>query len=74
MEIGGRQEDGYPTSRSVYSISIAHIFANVNTADIIRYVPDEMLNDTQRKIKWESIAETIKYTNDKNDRKYFEYV
>ena len=74
MEAGWRHTDVNPTSRPVYSISIAHIFENVNTKDILRYAPDDMLNDMQRKIKWEGIAETIKYTNDKNDKKYNEFI
>ena len=41
---------------------------------MLRYVPDEMLDESQKKIKYEGIAETIKYTNDKNNRKYAEFV
>lgn len=74
MEVDDRQSGGHPTSRPVYKISIAQIFANVNTKDLLRYVPDDFLNENQRKIKWDGIADTIKYTNDKNDKKYAEFI
>ena len=61
-------------SRLRSNISISKIFKNVNSKDLLRYIPDDMINAEQRKIKYEGIAETIKYTNDKNDRKYAEYI
>ena len=35
---------------------------------------DGLLTEAQKKEKWNAIAETIKYTNDKNDRKYQQYI
>ncbi len=54
--------------------SIAQIIEFVNSEDLLRYVPDQMLDETQKKTKWEGIAKTIKRTNDKNDAKYVEYI
>ena len=51
-------------SRLKSTISIPEIFKNVNSKDLLRYIPDDMINAEQRKIKYEGIAETIKYTND----------
>lgn len=61
-------------SRSAFKISVAEIVPFVNSKDLIRYLPDDLLNENQRKEKWNAIAETIKYTNDKNDKKYIEFV
>ena len=69
LHVGGTR-----TSRPVYDVSISHIFANVNTKDILRYVPDDFINEEQRKIKWEGIADTIKYTANKNDEAYKKYL
>ena len=67
-------DGGIRTARPVYDISVPHIFANVNTKDILRYVPEDFLNEEQRKTKWEGIAETIKYTDNKNDEAYAECI
>ena len=63
-----------PNDSRLSDISISKVLENVNSEDIIRYVPDGFLSEAQRKIKYEAIAETIKYTNDKNDKKYKEYI
>ena len=55
-------------------ISIAEILKNVNSKDILRYVPDNFLDDTRRRVKYEAIAETVKRTNDKIDNKYIGYI
>lgn len=55
-------------------ISIAEILKNVNSKDILRYVPDNFLDETRKKIKYEAIAETVKRTNDKIDNKYIGYI
>ena len=62
------------TTRPVYEISIPQISKNVNTKDILRYLPDDFLSENQRAIKWEGIAETIQYTNNKNDERYAKYI
>ena len=62
------------TSRSAFNISVASVVPFVNKKDMLRYLPDDMLNNQQKKAKYEAIAETIDYTNDKNDRKYAEYI
>ena len=64
---------GTSAARSVtYSVSQPVPF--VNSKDLLRYLPDGMLTKTQSEIKWEAVAETIKKTNNKNDKKYTEYV
>ena len=60
-------------SRSVV-YNISQIIPFVNSKDVLRYIPDDMLSAEQKKIKWEGIAETIEKTNKKNDKKYFEYI
>lgn len=40
----------------------------------MRYIPDDMINESQRAVKWDAIADTIKRTNYKNDRKYEKYI
>ena len=62
------------TSRSAFNISVASIVPFVNGKDLLRYLPDNMLTPNQRKEKWEAIAETIEYTNNKNDRHYIDYI
>jgi hypothetical protein len=64
----------YSNLRRSVNYSIADIVKFVNSKDLLRYLPDQMLNEEQHKAKWEAIAETIKTTNDKNDKKYAEYI
>ena len=54
--------------------SISQIVPFVNSKDLLRYLPDDMLNAEQKKIKWEGIAETIKTTDKKNDKKYKAFI
>ena len=61
------------TSRSV-SYSISQIIPFVNSVDILRYMPDDMLTNEQKNVKYQGIADTIRYTNEKNDRKYSKYI
>ena len=56
------------------NISIAKVLAKVNSPDIVKYVPNEFLDRTRRDIKYKAIADTIRRTNDKNDRKYTGFV
>lgn len=62
------------TSRSAYVISIADIISFVNSKDLLRYLPDDMLDGQQRKAKWEAVADTIIKTDRKNDKKYSEFI
>ena len=62
------------TSRSAFNISLASITPFVNSKDILRYFPDDMLTNAQKKAKWEAVAETIIYTNNKNDSHYAEFI
>lgn len=57
------QNDGSAVSRPISNINISQIVPFVNNKDLLRYLPDDMLSDEQKQIKWEAIAETIKYTN-----------
>ena len=61
-------------SRSAFHISLPSIIPFVNSKDLLRYIPDDMLNANQKTAKWEAVAETIQYTDDKNDRRYSEYI
>jgi 2',3'-cyclic-nucleotide 2'-phosphodiesterase (5'-nucleotidase family) len=61
------------TSRSV-SYSISQIIPSVNSVDVLRYIPDNMLTNEQKNVKYQGIADTIRYTNEKNDRKYSKYI
>ncbi len=58
--------------RVTYSLS--QIIQFVNSKDVLRYIPDNMLNEDQHKAKWEAIADTIQRTNDKNDKRYIDYI
>ena len=55
-------------------VSLAGMIPFVNGKDLFRYIPDDMPNSEQRQKKWEAIAETIKRTSEKNDRKYSEFI
>ncbi len=55
-------------------INVAQIVRNVNTPDLLRYLPDGMLDQRQRELKYGAIADTILYTNIKNDKRYFEAI
>lgn len=65
---------GESKSSLYVTYSLSQIAKFVNSKDLLRYLPDQMLNEEQHKAKWEAIAETIKKTNDKNDKKYAEYI
>ena len=74
VKITGQDKLGQETSRSAYRFSIPSIIPFVNGGDLLRYLPDDMLNASQKEIKWDAVADTIKRTNDKNDRKYAKYI
>lgn len=59
---------------SAYNISIKDIAPFVNGKDLLRYIPDNMLDEKQTKLKWEAIAETVGKTNNKNDKHYTKYL
>ena len=61
------------TSRSV-EYNISQIIPFVKSKDLLRYIPDAMLDNEQKVTKWEAVAETIKITADKNDKKYAEFI
>lgn len=65
---------GADTSTSTFNGSISKIFSLVNNKDLLRYLPDNMLDNSQKELKQEAIAETIKNTNNKNDKKQKEYI
>lgn len=60
-------------SRSV-EYSISQIIPFVKSKDLLRYIPDGMLDVEQKTAKWEAIADTIIYTNDKNDKHYADFI
>ncbi|MCR5575584.1 MAG: hypothetical protein K6F56_01095 [Oscillospiraceae bacterium] len=61
------------TSPSV-TISLANIVRFVKDENLLEYLPDGMLSTDQKTGKYKAIAETIRYTNNKNDAKYRKYV
>lgn len=69
-----QQNDGSAVSRSAFTYNVPQLVSLVNSKDLLRYLPDDMLSTEQKKIKQEGIAETIKYTNDKNDAKYAKFI
>ncbi len=77
-EVFGIQAKTKSVSHTPHSvnISIAQIAENVNTQnkDLLRYLPDGLLNNEQKKVKNTAIAETIEYTNAKNDKAYIEAI
>ena len=74
MEYTAVQKDRPTYPRPISTIIVLQIFKFVNNKDLLRYIPDDMLSPSQKKTKWRAIAETIEYTNNKNDEKYFEFV
>lgn len=60
-------------SRSV-EYSISQIIPFVKSSDILRYLPDDMLDEEQLSEKWNAVAETINYTNNKNDKHYADFI
>lgn len=74
LEAHPGHKDAKHTARPVYKVSIPQIAENVNTKDLLRYLPDDFLSENQLAIKWEGIAETIQYTNNKNDERYAKYI
>ena len=65
-------ESGELRRRVIYSI--AQIIPFIKNKDVLRYIPDDMLSEAQKKTKWEGIAETVKKTNEKNNKKYVKYI
>ncbi len=73
VNVAGSQKAPQNTSRSV-EYKISQIIPFVKSKDLLRYIPDNMLNEEQKTAKWEGIAEVVKKTADKNDKKYTEYI
>ena len=61
-------------SRPIFNISVSDLIENVKDGDVLRYVPDGMLTAEQKRIKDDKVAETLQYTNEKNDAKYLKYI
>ena len=68
-----RKETATSASRSV-KYTISQIIPFVKSKDLLRYIPDNMLDNEQKRAKWEAVAETIKTTAEKNDKKYKQYI
>lgn len=47
-------------SRSAFRINVAEIIPFVKSIDLLRYLPENMLSENQKKEKWNAIADTIK--------------
>ncbi len=67
-------ENGGINLLSPVTYSISQIIPFVNSKDILRYFPDDMLSAEQIMIKRQGITETVEYTNKKNDEKYLNFV
>ena len=74
VKIAGTQKVQPEISRSAFKVRIPDVVSFVNSGDLLRYLPDNMLSEDQKKIKWEAIAATIVRTNKKNDAKYAKYI
>ena len=74
VKIAGTQKVQPEISHSAFKIRISDVVPFVNSGDLLRYLPDNMLSEGQKKIKWEAIAATIVRTNKKNDAKYAKYI
>ena len=74
VKIAGTQKVQPEVSRSAFKMSIPDIVPFVNGGDLLRYLPDDMLTENQKQIKWDAIADTIVRTNEKNDAKYAKYI
>ena len=74
VKIAGTQKVQPEISRSAFRIRIPDVVPFVNSGDLLRYLPDNMLSEDQKKVKWEAIAATIVRTNKKNDAKYTKYI
>ena len=74
VKIAGAPNVQPEVSRSAFKMRIPDIVPFVNSEDLLRYLPDNMLSEDQKKIKWEAIAATIVKTNKKNDAKYAKYI
>ena len=61
-------------SSVTYSIPQIIPFVNTQSKDLLRYIPDLLLSEEQRKAKWEAVSDTIRNTNLKNDSKYAEFI
>lgn len=70
----GSQNKAKPSASRSVTYSISQIVPFVNSKDLLRYIPEGMLSDEQKDIKWQGIAETILKTNNKNDEHYFDYI
>ena len=62
------------TSSPSVNINIADLSPFVNDESLLEYFPDGLLSADQKTKKYKAVAEMIRYTNDKNDRKYREYI
>ena len=62
------------TSSPSVTFNLPDIAPFVNDENLIEYFPDGLLNAQQRAKKYTAVAEMVRYTNDKNDRKYREYI
>lgn len=56
------------------TFNVSDILSKVNSKEILKYVPDEFLDEERKSAKYQAIAETIKKTNDKNDDKYAKFI
>ena len=63
-----------PTAARSVAYSISEIVPLVNSKDLLRYFPDDMLSPAQRKTKWEAIAEAVERTDKKNDERYIGFL
>lgn len=68
MEPRAAEESVALGSRVASEVNIARLASKVNTPDILKYLPHDFLSTEQVEIKNKAIADTIAYTNNKNDK------
>ncbi len=68
------KNDGSAVSRSISKLKLSQIIPFVKSEDVLRYLPDDMLSQEQQEIKKNAIESTNDYTNEKNDKKYLDFL
>lgn len=71
---GTQSNKGRATPTESANINVAKLLAKVNSPDILKYVPDEFLDEERKTVKYSAIADTVRRTNEKNDKKYISFI
>ena len=61
---------GLSNLRRHATYSLAQVISFVNSEDLLKYIPDQMLNESQLELKGIGMAKSLLHTNDTNDKHY----